>query len=410
MITLDIKSFGKETGISDYVSKLSPFITSIKSKPQGFHSIEDDQIMVREIEQKISSHGGEYQSIVVLGIGGSALGIKCIIQAIMSSDGPKMQVVDNIDPDQISRVIDSCDFKTTLFIVISKSGKTVETQALYALFVERVNNSGLSLKDHFIFITGVDGPLRQQGEANNIPMMLIPENIGGRFSVLSPVGLLPAALMGVNIRDMLEGAQEMRDLFLNNKFDQNLPFQLAAAMYEMWKMGKTSNVFMPYSMRLKGLVDWYVQLVAESTGKKDVNGKSVGITPIAAMGVTDQHSQLQLFMDGPDDKSYLFLEVDHNDSDPEIPQSIEAYSFLKGRKLSHLFQAECKATQKALQEQGRIAFLINVDRVDPKTLGGLFMLFEGTVAFLGEFLNVNVFDQPGVERGKELMPEFMEQE
>jgi len=219
---------------------------------------------------------------------------------------------------------------------------------------------------------------------------------------------------------MLEGAREMRDRFLSDDFDNNLCFQLSALQFMACENGKNSTVLMPYSERLKNFSDWFKQLWAESTGKISASGKNVGCTPISALGVADQHSLLQLFMEGPDDKLFMFLTVTDFDHDFVIPVphfiggedrwKDVPFHFLEEVSFEKLLKIECRATIDSLTEKKRDNMVIELEKIDAKTMGALVMLFEGAAAFLGEFLEINVFDQPGVERGKELTRKYLVEE
>jgi glucose-6-phosphate isomerase len=386
---------------------LPTFLKQIESRNQGFYQIFSDESFLSEVEQiKVfaSSVAGKYDDIVVCGIGGSALGTMAIRDALrpfFSHKKPHLHVLENIDPDLISDLSDHLVLARTLFLVISKSGGTPETISQYLYFHQKVEAAGLSLKDHFVVITGDSGFLKSEVEQHNLPQFTVPDNVGGRFSVLTSVGLLPAALMGIDIDALLSGGEEMVELFLSNNFDQNMCFQLASAQF---LSKKTNQVLMPYATKLRSFSAWFTQLLAESTGKE---GK--GFTPISALGATDQHSQLQLFSDGPNDKLILFLEVQHFTTDPVIPVLVdhEKTCFLKNITFGKLLNTELAGTRADLTEKKRPNLTISIDSLSEETLGALFLLFEGSTAFLGEFLEVNAFDQPGVERSKVLTREYL---
>jgi glucose-6-phosphate isomerase len=310
----------------------------------------------------------------------------------------RLFVLDNLDTvGELEKVIDP---DATLFIVISKSGTTPETMAQYFYFKQKVS------KENFVFITdGASGELRALGKEYGIPMLEIPENVGGRFSVLTPVGLFPAALLGIDIEELLRGAAEMEKSFRMTDFDRNLPFQLAAAQYLLeWKHGIHVTVLMPYSSRLYMLADWYRQLLAESIGKA---GK--GLTPVRALGVTDQHSQLQLYNEGPKDKLIAFIEVE-KEATPSIPKvERPALKYLSGLSFHQLMNTEKHGTEQALAEYGKPTLTISVPEVSTYELGQLFMFFEASIAFLGEYYRINAFDQPGVELSKKLTKQLLEQ-
>ncbi len=383
--------------------EVSEHLVKLEEKDQGFYKVIDDP--VDHILDFAKSVKDKYDHIAVLGIGGSALGTICLKQALGHLYKPsKLHVLDNIDPALIAELDDVIDYRKTLFIVISKSGGTPETVSQYFYYRKKCDDKGLAAKNHFVFITGRKGLLRETSEKEGIKTFDIPENVGGRFSVLTSVGLLPAALIGIDIEALLEGARKMRESFLNKDFEKNLPARLAAIQYmHSFTEKRNINVIMPYSERLIRFADWYRQLLAESIGKK----KDVGLTPVKALGVTDQHSQTQLYMDGPNDKLFIFIKVENLGPNLEIPVLDESVNYLKGVTFDKLMHTEMEGTIQALKHNERSSVTITVPEVNEKTLGELFMLFEGATAFLGEFYKINAFDQPGVELSKKLTKELL---
>lgn len=379
-----------------HATKIPAFLKQFQVRGQGFTllpKVKGPVLAVKELAQKLS---GKFKDIVILGIGGSALGITCLRDALKGNlwnhhGSPRLFVVDNLDTlPELEKVV---DLEKTLFIVISKSGTTPETMAQYFYFKEKVS------KEQFVFITDPQaGELREIGREYKIPMLDIPENTGGRFSVLSPVGLFPAALLDVDIEELLRGAEEMADSFQKSEWELNLPFQLATAAYLLeFKHGISTHVLMPYASRLASLGAWYAQLLSESLGKQ---GK--GLTPVPAIGVTDQHSQLQLWAEGPKDKLIMFIEVEKEKS-PVIPRiSRKPLAYLSGLKFHELQNIEKRGTEQALTEYGRPNLTIRIPEVTPYEVGQLLMFFECSIAFLGEYYRINAFDQPGVELGKKL--------
>ncbi len=389
------------------------FLAKIKARDQGFYQILDDEKALDEIEDFAQKCEGKYDDIVVLGIGGSALGtitLRDAFSPLFGKTNPHLHVLENIDPDMISEILDPLDLSRTLFLAISKSGGTPETLSQYMFFRKAVEDAELKAQDHFVFITDPqDSLLLEIGKAENISLFFIPSNVGGRFSVLTSVGLLPTALIGIDIRALMEGAKNMRDQFSSENFEKNIPFQLATVQHLCGTKGKTQNVLMPYATKLRTFAGWFAQLLAESTGKINKEGVNVGLTPVPSLGATDQHSQLQLFAEGPNDKLVIFLRVNNFDSDPEIPVILEnrKVDFLKGVKFSQLLNTEQKATADALTENNRPNCTIEISEISEEVLGQLFLLFEGATAFLGEYLQIDAFDQPGVERSKILTKEYL---
>ncbi|MDP2625205.1 MAG: glucose-6-phosphate isomerase [Candidatus Peregrinibacteria bacterium] len=410
----DLKSKGDQ--IPDYLK-------SIETRDQGFYSVIDDDAMVEKIQSFADSVQGEFKDIVVLAVGGSSLGTICLQQSLkhlfenerVERDAPRLHVIDNIDPSLISEIEDVIDYAHTLFIVVTKSGGTPETLAQYFYFEKRCFDQGHTPSEHFVFVTDPErGLLRKVAkEGGVLADFEVPPNVGGRFSVLTPVGLLPAALIGIDIKKLLKGARDMRDLFLSESFEKNLPFQLATIQYLLGKKDKSMTVLMPYAQKLIRFADWYRQLLAESIGKaKNEKGETVnvGITPINALGITDQHSQSQLYNEGPNDKLIIFIGVDKMKHDILIPNPYPddpTVSFLNGVTFEKLIKTEMKGTMQALTQNDRPNVLIQIPQIDEETLGQLFLLFEGSIAFLGEFYDINAFDQPGVELSKTLTKKLL---
>ncbi len=361
---------------------------------------------------------GQYDDIVVLGIGGSSLGAIALRTALLPAGWnvrtagqrqgrPRLHVLDNVDPRTIAAVLELVDLPRTLCIVISKSGGTIETLAQYLVVRQRVVDAGHDVARHFAFVTDpVKGALRAIATRDGIPAFAVPPNVGGRFSVLSPVGTLPAALCGVDVEALCVGAQVMRDATMGAELAAN-----AAALFAtlQWRAhaqaGQGLHVMMPYSDALRDLAPWFVQLWAESLGKRDVEGRNVGPTPIASVGATDQHSQVQLFMEGPADKTVTFLRLESTDDDVVIPAadaSAPGLAFLGGHSLGELLDVECRATAAALARAGRPSMTLSLGAADAWHVGGVMMWLMQATTIAGALYRVNPLDQPGVELGKRL--------
>ena len=381
---------------------LGAFYSRFLGRDQGFVHLPRLKAQVLAVKALAQDFKGKHKNIVVLGIGGSALGISCLRDALKGPywnqhGSPRLFVLDNLDlVDEVMKVV---NLDETLFLVISKSGTTPETMAQYFYFRSKVK------RDQFIFITDPEkGVLKQLAKEEGIPTLDIPSNVGGRFSVLSPVGLLAAELLDIDIEALLEGAQEMADSFSQREFDLNLPFQLASALYLLeWKQGIHMTVLLPYSTFLATFADWSAQLIAESLGKE---GK--GLTPIKALGATDQHSQLQLYNEGPNDKVVIFIEIEKDQSSVVPSVGVKELSYLGGVSFQKLMNTERAATEEALSEYKKPSLNIQIPELNAFTLGQLFMLFQAAVAFLGEFYSINAYNQPGVELGKVLTKNFLQ--
>lgn len=426
MLTLTIENLSKvahEHGltlgeIEKESSLIGTYLKQIDAREQGFYKVIDDESLVERINSFAANADDKYDHFVVLGIGGSALGTICLQQSLTSLFGQKrLHVLDNIDPALMTEVQDVIQLERTLFLVVTKSGGTPETLSQYMYFRNLCNNENLEAKEHFVFITDPEkGFLRTVANEEGIITFDVPPDVGGRFSVLTAVGLLPAKLIGLNVEELLKGAREMRDAFQSESASENLPFQLATIQYLLSKKGKNINVLTPYAQKLIRLADWYRQLLAESIGKKLNNdGEEVftGITPINALGATDQHSQSQLYNEGPNDKLHIFLKANNMGGDVAIPMLYpdeESLQYLKDVTFAKLIHTEMQGTIEALTQNDRPNITIEIEQVNERALGELFLLFEGATAFLGEFFNINAFDQPGVELSKQITKKLLSHE
>ncbi|MFO7295279.1 MAG: glucose-6-phosphate isomerase [Clostridia bacterium] len=360
-----------------------------------------------------------FECFVVLGIGGSALGPIAVHQALnhmhynelpreKRNGCPRFYVVDNIDPERMKALFDIIDVKETVFNVITKSGSTSETMAQFLIVRDMLKSAvGDEYRQHIIATTDAEkGNLIRIAREEGFKTFYIPAGVGGRFSELSPVGLLPAAVCGVDIEELLAGAAYMDELCSKDDVFENPAYMAAVLQYIAMKQGKNISVMMPYADSLKYMADWYAQLWAESLGKKfDVDGREVyvGQTPVKALGVTDQHSQIQLYTEGPFDKVITFIKVENYRGEVDIPKGYEdmpAVSFLGGHTLSQLLHAEQMATEYALYKAKRMNRTIILPEVNAFTVGQLIYLLEVETAFAGELLGINAYDQPGVEEGK----------
>lgn len=357
-------------------------------------------------------------AFVVLGIGGSALGPIAVQQALShlryndlpaaKRNGPKLYVEDNVDPERMASLRDVLDPARTVFNVITKSGSTSETmsQLLWATDLLR-KSVGDAWREHIIATTDTEkGNLIKIAKENGLRTFYVPDGVGGRFSELCPVGLLAAAVCGIDIEELLAGAAYMDTLCSERDAFKNPAYALAALEVLAMEQSYNIGVLMPYADSLRFMSDWYAQLWAESLGKRyALDGREIyaGQTPVKALGVTDQHSQVQLYTEGPFDKVITFLGVDRYRAEVVIPHAydhIQDVAFLSGHTFNELIKAEQLATEYAVLKSGHINKTITLPEVNAFTIGELICLFELQTAFAGELLGLNAFDQPGVEEGK----------
>ena len=380
----------------------------------------DQDDIVKDIKAYAESVKDKTDAFVVLGIGGSALGPICVQQAInhpyynelpkeKRGGYPKLYVADNVDPERLSYLFEVIEPEKCIFNCISKSGSTSETMSQFMIIKEMLEEKLGKEKaaEHIVCTTDKEkGNLIKIAKEEGYKTFIIPSGVGGRFSELTPVGLLPAAMCGIDIELLLQGASYMDELSKNEDFYKNPSYMFALLSYIAMEQGKNISVMMPYADSLKYVSDWFAQLWAESLGKKTDNTGSVvnaGQTPVKSLGVTDQHSQVQLYTEGPFDKMIILIGVDkfrRTMTIPKIYEDIPSLGFLGGVTQNRLIATEQMATEYALQKAGKANMTITLPEVNEFTLGQLLYMFEVATGFAGELLNINAFDQPGVEEGK----------
>ncbi|MBM4274409.1 MAG: glucose-6-phosphate isomerase [Deltaproteobacteria bacterium] len=388
----------------------------------GFMTLPFEEHMVNDIRRVAKPILEWCWDFVVLGIGGSALGARALHQALCHPQHnfftmarrqhrPALWLLDNIDPDYFYGMLDGLDLRRTAFNVISKSGGTAETLAQF-LFIYQLLSGRMGQEraaERIVITTDPEkGPLRRLVSQEGFPSLNVPTNVGGRFSVLSPVGLLPAFMAGIDVEELLAGARFMAVRLREEDHRRNPAYRLASLFY-LFATRRRRNilVIMPYASLLGGMGDWFSQLWAESLGKKfDLEGRvvNVGTTPVKAVGVTDQHSQLQLYMEGPHDKLITFLEVgkfQHRVDLPALYPHLEELSYLGGRTMNELLQVERQATAFNLMKAGRPSLTLRLPEINPFTVGQLIYLLEVTTVAAAGLFGVNPLDQPGVEGGKQ---------
>lgn len=378
----------------------------------------NQESIVRDIIMTAADIRAKYKNFVVLGIGGSALGPMAVYNALChlryneldeSKRGVKFFVEDNVDPERMLALLDVIDPAETMFNVITKSGATSETMSQYLIITDILKKKcGEDWAKHIIATTSESkGNLIKLAKEEGFKTYFIPDGVGGRFSELCPVGLLPAAVLGIDILHLLVGAAEM-DKKCNSADPYKNPALMAAVLQyiAMEQKGKNISVMMPYADSLKLMADWYCQLWGESLGKAvDFDGKTVhkGQTPVKALGVTDQHSQVQLYTEGPFDKVITIIGVEKFRKDVVIANGAEQFAdvnFLCGHTMSELINTERKATEYALTRSKHMNRTILLDEVNARSIGQLLMFFQLETAYCGKMLNIDTFNQPGVEEGK----------
>ncbi len=362
-----------------------------------------DVLVEREkIEAFARERQWKYDSIVLLWIGGSALGVRAILDAVKGKyynnlSTPKLFICDNVDPGEISDIVSAIDISKTFFFVISKSGSTLETLSVYEFFKERVQEAGLPFWDHFVVITGENSKLHKEAASQGIEYFFLEENIGGRFSVLTYIWLLPLSLLGVDVCALLDGVTHVKKRFLSSDIQENTALQSALVQFDAYQSNIENTVFFPYASNLKSLWFWYKQLFWESLGKNNIPANL-----FVSVGTTDQHSDLQLFVEGKNDKLFLFLEVENFRHNPKVLRD-EAITFWD------ILGISCYGTKKALTQKWRKNSTISLENLLEQTIGALIVFFEFQVAYLGELLGINAYDQPGVEASKKISKQKLQE-
>ena len=410
---------------NEYAPKIQEIITNLnmkKDKPGAWlqwMNLGYNEETVWYVKEFAAMVEGRFDNILVLGIGGSALGAQALSEALLKpywnlldkeqrENLPRIFFLDNIDPDQINALLDILDLKKTLVNVITKSGSTAETMSQFMIIKDRLYNLlGDDYRKNVVATTDKQaGILRQLANEEGYKTFVVPDDVGGRFSVFSAVGLLPLALVGVDIDEIIKGIKIMDLTLKNTDIFKNIAAQNALIHYLMDKQkGKYLSVMMPYSSRLKYVSDWYCQLWAESLGKefdKDGNKVNNGPTPLKALGATDQHSQIQLYNEGKNDKVITFIRVEEFDTTLEIPNIFEytGLNYLGGKTINRLINAEADSTAVALADFKRPNITITIPKINEYYLAQLFYMFEMQTAIIGELYNIDAFNQPGVEQAK----------
>ena len=410
---------------NEYAPKIQEIITNLnmrKDKPGSWlqwMNLGYNEETVWYVKEFAAMVDGRFDNVLVLGIGGSALGAQALSEALLKpywnlldkeqrDNLPKIFFLDNIDPDQITALLEILDLKKTLVNVITKSGSTAETMSQFMIIKDKMQELlGDDYRKNIVATTDKQvGILRQLANEEGYKTFVVPDDVGGRFSVFSAVGLVPLALVGIDIDEIIRGIKIMDLTLKNTDINKNIAAQNALIHYLMDKQkGKYLSVMMPYSSRLKYVSDWYVQLWAESLGKefdRDGNKINNGPTPIKALGATDQHSQIQLYNEGKNDKVITFIRVDEFDKELTIPNIFEytGLNYLGGKTINQLINAEADSTAVALSDYKRPNLTIRLPKINEYYLAQLFYMFEMQTAIIGELYNIDAFNQPGVEQAK----------
>jgi len=395
---------------SDHVSALMQLaFAQVEEEKQsgkiGYYTLPERSLSLIDEAQSIDTE--EIEQLVIIGIGGSSLGIKAI-DAILrpySRDIKEILYLENSDPLTISNTLEKIHPNKALFFVISKSGSTIETTSIFKTVIGH-HHLDLGREDakRVVVITDEGSVLSEFAIHYGLKAFYIPHNVGGRFSVLSAVGVVPLTLAGYDMQDLLDGAKQMTTRF----FDGDAQHILQKAAYLFLQSSKEPmNVLFSYSDTLEEFTKWYVQLWGESLGKINQKGERVGLTPIGLIGAIDQHSFLQLIIEGPRDKNVTFIKIEDFQQELTIPDislyAIEKTDFINNQSFNRLINAQCDATMQSLDEAGVTTDMIVIDKVTPSNIGEMLIYFELLTSLVGAMFEVNTYDQPGVELGKQIL-------
>jgi glucose-6-phosphate isomerase len=370
------------------------FSSSFTRYPEG---------LIKGIKEKLNPIKERFSTLLVCGMGGSSLGAKTIdsFAKAFNRSGRRLIFLDNADPTLVRQTLEKIDWSDTAFCFVSKSGTTLETIVFLNLVLEGLRKRNLNPSGRVIFVGDRGKNFERLAEELNSPFFEIPSDVDGRFSVLTSTGLVPAHFVDFDIEELWEGAREA----LNPKDENNEAVKLARFKMQHYLEGKRNiSVMFSYGNYIYNFAFWYSQLWAESLGKN-----SKGQTPLKALGTVDQHSLVQLFMEGPDDKVYQMVKVDHIKWDIELPRGVKVHPYIAGKKVSQIFNALYEGTKGALVERGRPLVELKLDSYSAFNLGYLFMLYMLATVAAADILGVNPFGQPGVELGKKIARKLLEE-
>ncbi len=375
----------------------------------GYYSLPEQDISpILDYTKTISE---EITQIAVIGIGGSSLGAKAVYEFIKPIKALQRELYffESTDPINIINLLSQLDLKKTHFLVISKSGTTVETFSIYK-YIYSINQNAQA----YTFITDPNSPLEAYANEINASVLYLPDNVGGRFSVLSTVGLIPLALSGIDIQSLLDGALTLKKSFFEAGYMKDTLLK-KAVFYARHHGQYRINCIFAYSETLKYFCEWYVQLWGESLGKKQRHSAfNVGLTPIGLIGPKDQHSFLQLIMEGTRNKSVTFIKIENFKEDIVIPdislKHLESLDTLNHLPFSKLINMQCDSVTEALLEEDIPLDTISIEEVNEENMGALMFYYELLTSLVGELIDVNTYDQPGVEAGKIILKKKLEKE
>lgn len=382
-----------------------------QTKTIGYYDLpKSSQLLVDDLQELYKQIERRFNTIAIVGIGGSSLGIKAIERLLRpkTPNAKKIIYLENSDPVAIMHGMKDIDKFRTLFIVVSKSGGTVETMSIFKHLIYSFELN-VEKSDQIFVISDEGSILSNFADNHHLRRFVIPHNVGGRFSVLSAVGIVPLTLAGFDTKTILMGADAFIERFWNRQEEHTLQ---KAVYYTTHKDIFPMNVLFAYSDMFEEFGKWVVQLWGESLGKRNRRGERVGLTPISLIGSVDQHSFLQLIIDGPLNKTVTFMYVEHSEEHLMIPnlslKYIEKTDFVNGHSFNELINAQCKATMQSVLQSGVSVDEIGWKQVDETSVGEMIMYYELLTSLAGTILDINTYDQPGVEIGKQILESYFQ--
>lgn len=398
--------FFKTTKFENIRSYANRINDEFESGDVGYYHLIDTSLKLIDESKEFIKDKEYIKNIILVGMGGSSCGVKALKDLLFNQNTSlkNLYIIDNTSSSTLMEILECIDIKESLFLITSKTGNTIEVISIFKIIIGYFNLKLNELQDYFIFITDKDSNLHKQAKDLNIKTFFIPNNVGGRFSILSAVGIVPFCFCGYDAKDLLNGARACFEDFFIHKKDEILQ----KAYHYCTHKNANINVLFSYNDIFRGFNEWYIQLIAESLGKKQ-GYKRIGLTPIALIGARDQHSFLQLIMDGPKNKTITFLKIKNLKNSPIIPDI--NFKFLDSSsnniKLQELLNAQCDATMHALISENLSVDLIEIEYLDPWHIGYLMYYYELFTSACGIMLGINTYDQPGVEVGKLILKNIL---
>lgn len=398
--------FFKTTKFENIRSYANRINDEFESGDVGYYHLIDTSLKLIDESKEFIKDKEYIKNIILVGMGGSSCGVKALKDLLFNQNTSlkNLYIIDNTSSSTLMEILECIDIKESLFLITSKTGNTIEVISIFKIIIGYFNLKLNELQDYFIFITDKDSNLHKQAKDLNIKTFFIPNNVGGRFSILSAVGIVPFCFCGYDAKELLNGARACFEDFFIHKKDEILQ----KAYHYCTHKNANINVLFSYNDIFRGFNEWYIQLIAESLGKKQ-GYKRIGLTPIALIGARDQHSFLQLIMDGPKNKTITFLKIKNLKNSPIIPDI--NFKFLDSSsnniKLQELLNAQCDATMHALISENLSVDLIEIEYLDPWHIGYLMYYYELFTSACGIMLGINTYDQPGVEVGKLILKNIL---